>query len=464
MKKIYPLNPNCHIDITNGDSIKSDALLELLNCNSFKKLAITNNEYILVQLVNGCIIQQISDFVLKDAVVQYLKGRNQNQTANLFINRNYFNKNLITSLETVEYKLHTGDKNTAYLYYKNGVLKITKENTEIIPYNQFNNYLWNEQVIDREILSTLSSNFDNFCFNKFLWNVANQKPERYFSLVSIIGYLLHNFKDRKNTKAIIISDENIDIIGDSANGGPGKSLFALAICKMTSVCKKEGKNIETGNRFFFQEIEHHNSILYFDDVNQDFYFECLYSVITGDITVEKKYKTPITIPFEQAPKILISSNYIVGGRHGFTDERRRYDFEFSSYYNKDRSPASEFGYTFFDEWDNQNWHMFDSFMIYCIQFYLTHGLFETTKIRLDENKIIQSTHPTFFEFAKSNLIKDQIYNKKTLYNSYLNENKDEIGTISQNTFKKWLDAYVIHYKKWEMDHYKSNGNYMIKIF
>lgn len=463
MRKQYKLNPNCNIDIVKGETINKKLLIDLLECNSFYKLSITNNEYILVQLVQGCIINKVSSFVLKDAVFQYLEEKKKEKTKELFYNKEIFNNNLITSLHTIECKQHIGDKDTAYLYYKNGVLEIKKNHCEIIEYRHFKNYLWSEQIINREIVLPLSGDFEDFCFNKFLRNISGQTEERYNSLISIIGYLLHNFKDKSFAKAIIFTDEDVDISGISANGGKGKSVLSSALSLMANMCKKEGKNIETGNRFFFQEVEPYNGILYFDDVKQDFNFESLYSVITGDMTIEKKHKTPITIPFEESPKILISSNYIVSGKDGYTDERRRIDFEFSSYYSKNRTPLDEFGHIFFDDWTPEDWHKFDSLMIYCIQYYLNNGLIQAPKIRLQENKIIQSTHPVFFEFAESNLLQGNSYNKKDLFDKFISENQEEVGKITPILFKKWLDIYLQHYKKWKYEHCKSNGNAILRI-
>ncbi|MFN8296352.1 MAG: hypothetical protein U0T69_09170 [Chitinophagales bacterium] len=438
-------------------------LISFLECNGFRKYPISTKEYIPIRLEYGHIIVPVSEYYMKDVVMYYLEENGKTEEKNQFHYRDYFNKNLVTSLETFNFNLHTGNKDSCYIYYKNGVLKITKNDFEILSYEELDGFIWKEQIINRDIKLPIASHLENFNFNKFLRNISGQADNRYFSLVSIIGYLLHNFKDKSLAKAIIFTDEDIDVNGISANGGKGKSILASALSKMTNVCKKEGKNIETGNRFFLQDIELHNNILYFDDVKQDFDFESLYSAITGSITSEKKFKTPITIPFEYSPKILISSNYTVIGKEGYTDERRRIDFEFSSYYNRYRNPNNEFNETFFDDWDDEAWFKFDSLMIYCIQFYLNYGLIEPPKIRFHENKVIQNTHPTFFEFMESKLLRHKSYNKKELFNEYVSEYKDDISNITIIAFKKWLDYYLLYYKKWKFTHYKSNSNAMIKI-
>jgi len=51
----------------------------------------------------------------------------------------------------------------------------------------------------------------------------------------------------------------------------------------------------------------HNPII----VDKRFNFEKLYSIITDAITIEKKNRDEFSIPFENAPKILITTNYTI---------------------------------------------------------------------------------------------------------------------------------------------------------
>ncbi|MDB5226894.1 MAG: hypothetical protein JWN78_1087 [Bacteroidota bacterium] len=467
MKKHYEINTDCNTDFVKKNTAKGEsqyhidiaALIEFLHCNGFRKLAIPNNDFTLVRITNGRIIETTREYMLKDIVFQYLDQINKSHYKQLFHTQNVFTKNLITSFETIEYNSINGSRDTTYLYYNNGILCITRDSMNIINYSDFDNYIWKDQILSRDFSI---SEFEDFNFKRFIQNVAGGN-NRFFSLISIIGYLLHDYKDRTVTKAIIFTDEKIDYMGKEANGGTGKSLVASALAKMTSVCIKEGKNIETNNRFFFQDVEEHHKILYFDDVRKDLNFETFYSAITGEIVSEKKFKSPTPIPFEKVPKILISSNYIVKGTGGYTDERRRIDFEFSDYYNKYLTPAQEFKQVFFVEWSEQDWAKFDTFMAYCIQFYLQHGLFEVPKINLEKNRIIQQTHISFVNFIETKIEQGKTYNKSLLYNQFLEEYGDEVSYVSKITFKHWLDVYIIDHKKWIAYHYKSDGNYLVKV-
>jgi hypothetical protein len=60
----------------------------------------------------------------------------------------------------------------------------------------------------------------------------------------------------------------------------------------------------------------------------------LFSAITEGITIEKKNKDAIRIPFSFSPKIVITTNYAIKGR-GNSFLRRKVELELTSFYNKD---------------------------------------------------------------------------------------------------------------------------------
>ena len=94
--------------------------------------------------------------------------------------------------------------------------------------------------------------------------------------------------------------------------------------------------------FPYQRVQVDTQTLVFDDVSRHFDFERLFSVITEGITLEKKNKDEIHIPFESSPKIVITTNYAIKGA-GNSFERRKWDLEFKQYYSKMFTPETEFG-------------------------------------------------------------------------------------------------------------------------
>ena len=222
-------------------------------------------------------------------------------------------------LPSIELGFKRGTKDQAFFYFNNGYLEITEDEINLKSYNELDTPIWEQQIIKRDIDLEHSGISDFFVFVNHL---ADGKEDRFRSLNSIIGYLLHSYKNPSFTKAIVFADQTIDQNG-RANGGTGKSLLMKGISQMVKMVQLDGKNLKLKSNFIWQQITKQTEILYLDDVLENFSFENLYSSITEGLTVEKKYQGEVHIPYEEAPKIVISSNYVVKGTGGNSDERRK---------------------------------------------------------------------------------------------------------------------------------------------
>ena len=94
-------------------------------------------------------------------------------------------------------------------------------------------------------------------------------------------------------------------------------------------------------------------------MREQFPFERLFSVITDDFPVERKGQDRVTISFEDSPKFLLSTNYVIEGKDA-SFEDRTHQIEFSDYYGPDHTPKDEFGRRLFDDWDEEEWARFDN--------------------------------------------------------------------------------------------------------
>ena len=103
----------------------------------------------------------------------------------------------------------------------------------------------------------------------------------------------------------------------------------------------DGKQFDFKKNLAYQTLNADTQILVFDDVEKNFNFESLFSIITEGITIEKKNKDAIKIPVQRSPKIVITTNYTIGGVGGSFD-RRKFEVEFSSYFNAIYTPELEF--------------------------------------------------------------------------------------------------------------------------
>src|SRR5690606_30508174 len=237
---------------------------------------------------------------------------------------------------------------------------------------------------------------------------------------------MHSFKTSANNKAIIFNDETIS---ENPNGGSGKGLFWNALKYMKKVSVIDGKTFEFTKSFPYQTVSTDTQILVFDDVKKNFNFESLFSLITEGITLEYKGQDAIQIPVEKSPKILITTNYTLGGIGG-SHERRKFEIEMSSYFNNRHTPLDEFGHMLFGDWDDDEWLRFDNYMVNCEQYYLKNGLVSHAFNNLETRRLIKETSYEFYEWAKEgNLPINERLDKSLYYTRFIDDYPD---------FKKWL--------------------------
>ena len=157
-----------------------------------------------------------------------------------------------------------------------------------------------------------------------------------------------------------------------------------AISHMKKMVVIDGKSFNFEKSFAYQLVSADTQILCFDDVKKNFNFERLFSVVTEGLTLEKKNKDAIKIPFSKSPKVAITTNYAIKGK-GNSFARRKWELELNQFYTKEFTPLVEFGKLMFGEWDDNDWCQFDNYMITNLQLYLDKGLLKSDFIIFEEN-------------------------------------------------------------------------------
>jgi len=269
---------------------------------------------------------------------------------------------------------------------------------------------------------------------------------------STIGFLLHAHKNLSYCPAVILNDE---VISDNPEGGTGKGLFMNALSQMKKVVTIDGKSFTFERSFAYQLVSADTQILVFDDVKKHFDFERLFSVVTEGLTLEKKNKDAIKIPFSKSPKIAITTNYAIKGA-GNSFARRKWELELHQYYSKDFTPLDEFGKLMFGDWDDDEWCQFDNYMIGCLQGYLNTGLVKSKFVNLKIRQLSAETCHDFIEWcglvdnAEPNRLLDagEKRYKQDLYLEFITEYPDygpkAKMTISRTKFYKWLVSYAMY--------------------
>jgi DNA primase len=315
-------------------------------------------------------------------------------------------------------------------------------------------FIWEKQIID---FNYSNVDYYDFDFNKFLiycvtgakntysqlMALPNDAPDKnkYLSLISSLGYMVHNYKNPAVTKAVIAVDSQKRIGGES-NGGSGKSLIGKAIAKMANTCCMDGKNFKFDAEFAFDRVNADTKVIDFGDVGKHFNFEKLFGLITEDFIYNKKKLDSITIPFNESPKIYVSTNYTIKGG-GESMKRRQQIIEVSSFFTSSHRPVDIFGKMFFSDWDDVDYNCFYNLFCDCIKFYLANGLIDFPLENYDENKLIDEAGEEFMEYMQE-LILDNLQHTATFIKEDIIDN---FLPISHNKYLKsnGVSKYIL---KW----------------
>jgi hypothetical protein len=421
---------------------------QFLEDNGFYKYCPEGGKnYVFVKVTNN-LIDHTSEKEIKDYVLNHLLDLDDIMVYNYFAdNTRFFKEEFLSMLSTIDIFFIEDTKDAAYLYYKNCAVQVTKDQVKPIDYLDLGGYVWKDHVIDRNF--TMCNVTDACSYRKFIRNICGADDGRVESMESTIGFLLHGYKNLSFCPAVILNDE---VISDNPEGGTGKGLFMNALGRMKKVVTIDGKSFTFERSFAYQLVSADTQILVFDDVKKYFDFERLFSVITEGLTLEKKNKDAIKIPFVKSPKVALTTNYAIKGS-GNSFARRKWELELHQYYSKSFTPLDEFGKLMFGDWNDEDWCEFDNYMIGCLKSYLNTGLVRSKFVNLKIRQLSAETAHDFIEWCglvdgqpKNNTLEPEVrLYKNDLYNDFVNEYPDygpkSKMTISRTKFYKWLVSY-----------------------
>jgi hypothetical protein len=424
---------------------------QFLEDNGFYKYCPEGGKnYVFVKVTNN-LIDHTSEKEIKDFVLAHLLELDDVAVYNYFAdNTRFFKEEFLSMLSTIEIYFIADSKDASYLYYKNCAIKITKDGVSTLDYLDLGGYVWKDHVIDRNF--TLCGVTQKCDFKKFVSNINGGDEGRIQSMESTIGFLLHGYKNLSFCPAVILNDE---VISDNPEGGTGKGLLMNALSKMKKLVVIDGKSFAFERSFAYQLVSADTQILCFDDVRKHFDFERLFSVVTEGLTLEKKNKDAIKIPFAKSPKIAITTNYAIKGA-GNSFARRKWELELHQYYTKEYTPLDEFGKLMFGDWNDDDWCEFDNYMISCLTNYLKTGLVKSKFVNLKIRQLSAETCHEFIEWcglvdsAERNVMlqTDTRLYKNELYSNFVDEYPDYGPrgrmSISRTKFYKWLISYAMY--------------------
>ena len=371
----------------------------------------SNNEsYVLVKETNSIIEKVNERYVLaflqdyvkyripSDYIIEYdrlTRGKASIERAINELSIQQFRK-VINNLKSKDVKILKDRPGVCYKFFKNLVVEITANEIELYyyPFLKFGleeEYkVWKDNVINHKIdlvdiyHTAMAYNFHRLVtITKDINGNLITNEARFLALRSALGYLMYNYKNDTDTKAVVFCEEQI-----SDNGGrTGKTLTCKMLEKLgCKIAKINGRNVDFNNRFLFQNVEESTNIILFDDTNDKFDFTALYSVITNGLTIEKKNKQAIQLSHQETPKFLITTNTVLTDESN-SGKGRKLEVEFTDYFSDGWTPQDEFGCIFFDDWDDYDWNLFYNYMIGNIKLYLQKGLISYESKNLKNRKL-----------------------------------------------------------------------------
>jgi hypothetical protein len=417
----------------------------------------------------GKVIEEVQIKNIRDEVVKYIEGlpeKLDDEITREMVHKKiidgsdtYFSKSKLEFLKGKEDIIFNSDTADAgYFYYLNGFVKCTAEGWELHDYKELQNYIWKEQIINREFIKKdyhgdfTMQNFGEFA--TFIFNVSGKNVDRFHAVCSLLGYLLHDFVDTK-LKAIAATDSKIS---EEASGRTGKSLIGMALEKMRNVAHVSGKDFDPQNKFKYQNVDRSTQIIFLNDLRSKFRFECLYNDITEGVNVEKKGQDS----FIKKAKIYITSNKTLDVE-GDSSADRVVEFELSDHYSAAFSPKDEFKHWLFRDWSNEQWNDFDNFMMYCVQNFIGAGIETPAPINLKTRKLMQAiNNEQFIEFMETeieekNIVLGQEFKVKEVFERFLQENPELSNNdrwSNQRNFTVALEKFAKHSDKCAAQVYK----------
>ncbi len=356
-------------------------------------------------------------------------------------------------LTPIPLEYHRDSKTTVDIPFGNGVARITADSMELVPYDDIDGFFPKHSTQRHEIsfddVDEAQSDFTRFlimaCTGKEKQEDFTQEDKNIIkAFFTMFGYLISNYKDPAFSPAIILSDEGAD--GENRNGGRGKSLVQRALSYFRPTIEKGGNAYDPNYTHVHADLKLEHDIYLIDDVPMNFNYNALYTHITGSIDAQRKGVTAETIPFEYAPKFVISTNWAVRYDENATSTNRRFiEYKFSNFWNIENTPARYFGKSFFADWNKEEWNAFYNFGFFCVQRYLRYGLKTIQYDKREDNFRAYFYNDAILEEMER--LFDLLNGRDFTVTDFLNEHKTNPlyhykPEFNVRNAKKYIDAFI----------------------
>lgn len=269
---------------------------------------------------------------------------------------------------------YSDSKDTFGLPFKNGFYSYESGDIVKKQYNDVNGFFAPHNVQKRDFTYTDEKGmFEKFLERAATGEVDSSNINLANEFKAMFGYLCHTYKSKTLSPSIILTDAEAN--DENRNGRRGKTLITQALQQVQCTMQKGGLEFNASYTHVFADLERKHKIYIIDDVPASFKYDDLYTNILNGINCQRKGSKADLIPFEDAPKFIITSNWVFryDSKNASTNARFL-EYKFSNYYNQHHTPKDDFECTFFEDWDSLEWNRFYSFVFRSVNLFLSQGI------------------------------------------------------------------------------------------
>lgn len=274
-----------------------------------------------------------------------------------------------------------------------------------------------------------------------------------------IGYLAYKYKEADRAFAPLCMDYKIGAINQS-NGGSGKSIFGNFFKIFMNVETKDGKDADLlKNRHVWGNLTKYTDLVFVDDLVRNMQMDSYYNLITQDMSINPKGKDIVSLPFEDSPKFLLTTNFVPRDSDPSSVRRLMY-VNFSDFYHQatasndyleSRTVAMDFGKQLFGkQYTEREWNADLNLVMLCVKLYLSlrphvykidppmENIFIRRKLSEIGQDFLDWADETFADYPENPNI-DHLVVRAELFNSFMQTSN--MAKIKAAQFKKKLELY-----------------------
>ncbi len=477
--------------------------------NGFSRFRSQNEDegYIFIK-VTGDVVKQVTASDIKDYINDFLKGINaETELRNMVYNTTKVKEQSLGNIEYKKIEFKDFTKESQFMFFENETWEITKAGVNTFKPGVVNKFTWDDEVIKYKVKilpdffkvdydpnsrqHSITILNDECTFFRYMINTANmhwrvtecgvkdidekgneydrkeltreESEENQLHLINRLyafGYLLFRYKSPSKAWCVYAMENKI-IEESASNGGSGKSIFLNALFYFMKSQRLNGRDKDlVQNKHWSEKITEHTDFVHLEDAHEYLDLEYFFNLITSDFPINPKHAQSYNLPFEDSPKMAISSNYPIKKPNQSTLRRILFTV-FSDYYHHggneefetSRSPKDDFGKELFRDYDEKEWNLVINLAAQCIRLALKFDKIEPPMQNVLQRNLIGEMGEAFLDWAEVffsensgklniNIIKEHAFNDFTT----TTKNK----TWTSHKFKSSLKRFCV-YKNYELN-------------